>query len=135
MKLFIAVFLAASFSYANDDLPPLKDSMERLKVEFRTIAQGISAGEMTDDHVVATENLQMAAADGSLVYPNTAENDERKLLYSLWMREMVREGLKLEVEIEGLLEKATLPQDLTKVKEIFAKLNDLRKKGHDEFKE
>ena len=49
------------------------------------------------------------------------------------MAELNKYGLELEETIEVAMTQN--PQDLTDVTTVFGDMNDLRRKGHDEFKE
>ena len=128
--LITYVFLIAQSAAAHG---PFLDAMKEMGANFKTIAIGLQSGELTTVELDASEDLQMAIADASLYYPSTADTDPLKIEYSKWMAELNKLGLELEVSIEEAM--AMNPQDLSEVTKILGEMNDLRKKGHEKFKD
>lgn len=112
---------------------PLLDAMKDMGENFKTLAIGIQSGKMTSVELSSAEKLQMSIADASLNYPKTADTDSLKLKYAKWMAELLKYSLELEEAIEIAMTQN--PQDLSNVKTVFGDINDLRQKGHDEFKD
>lgn len=130
-KLLIILTLAfvqSSFAHG-----PFRDAMKEMGVNFQVVAVGLQNGAMTNVELEATEKLQMAIANASLHYPSTANTDSLKIKYYKWMAELNKYGLELEESIEVAMAKN--PQDLSDATAIFRDMNDIRRKGHDEFKE
>ncbi len=128
--LIILVLVSAQSVLAHG---PLLDAMKDMGTNFRIVAVGLQSGVMTTTELEASEKLQMAIANASLHYPSTASTDALKIKYSKWMAELNKYGLELEETIEVAMTQN--PQDLTDVTTVFGDMNDLRRKGHDEFKE
>lgn len=112
---------------------PLLDAMKEMGVNFKAIAIGIQSGKLTNTELDSSEKLQMAIVEASLHYPATANTDTLKIKYSKWMAELTKYSLELEESIETAMTQD--PQDLSDVTTIFGDMNDLRRKGHDEFKD
>ena len=130
-KLLIVILICtAQTSLAHG---PLLEAMKEMGVNFKTIAAGIQNGKLTEAELDSSEKLQMAIADASLHYPAIANTDALKIKYLKWMAELSKNSLELEESIEIAMTKD--PQDLTDVTFVFVEMNDLRKKGHDEFKD
>lgn len=131
-KTIILLSLVFGFSTANAQ-EELEASMKIIGQQFKIIATAIQSKKVTEAEVQAVELMQKEIAVSSLVYPQTAKTDTAKLKYITWMAELQQMALNLEELIEAEMVKEV--QDLSLVTSQFVDINELRKKGHDEFKE
>ncbi len=134
MKTGIAIlmlfFSMNAWAHTNN---ALAEEMKVIETQFKQIASSLQAGKITLADVEASESLQKSIATAAQLYPTTATDDTLKLQYSGWMTELIDLALDLEEALE--VEVAKADQDLTPSIEIFQLINELRKKGHDTFKE
>ncbi len=130
-KLFlfiVCVGLSVSVS-ANSDL---EASMKIIGEQFKAIGAGLQSHQISANELQAVELLQREVAASSLIYPDAATSEALKLQYSKWMAELMQLALVLEDDFE--LAMMADPQDLSASFATFVAINELRKKGHDQFK-
>ena len=125
----IAIF-AVGTANANEDLAAAMKSMGE---QFKTVALGLRAGKVTDVELKATEQMQRDISTSALIQPDTAKTTEEKLTYATWMAELMDASLRLEDSMETAMDAE--PQDLTEAIKIYTEMGELRKKGHNAFKE
>ncbi len=134
MKTIIAtlLFIASTTTWAHSN-NALAEEMKLVETHFKQIASSLQGGVITLADIEASESLQKSIATAAQLYPTTATDDSLKVQYSQWMAELMDLSLDLEASLEEEVEK--MDQNLTPSVEIFTLMNELRKKGHDAFKE
>ena len=110
----------------------LADVMKSVGEQFKVIAVGLQTKNITEVEMASIEQLQRDVAAAALIFPDTATDDKLKLKYSTYMAELVQATLKLEDTVE--LEAQESPMVLTESLKVFTEINEIRKKGHAEFK-
>ena len=134
MKLLIAFFtLFITFNLSAHSNNDLAEEMKIIESQFKQIATSLQSGQISTMDIEAAETLQKAIVTASLIYPKTADSDSLKLKYSEWMSELTDLALDIEQTMES--EVNNDPQDLSASIELFRLMNELRKKGHAEFKD
>lgn len=132
MKKIILSVLTLVFTqgaWADSALTPVMKSMGD---QFKVIAIGLQTKNFGEVEMAAVEQLQRDSAAAALIYPETATTETLKLQYSVQMAELVQASLKLEDTVE--IEAQVNPQVLAESFKVFSEINDIRKKGHAEFK-
>lgn len=124
----VAIF-AVNTSFAEDDLKAVMKSMGE---QFGVVAQGLRTGKITDVELAAAEKMQRDIAAASLIQPETAVTTDDKLTYATWMAELMEASLRLEDTMEAGMEET--PINLSAATAVFVEMNDIRKKGHTQFK-
>ena len=111
----------------------LAEEMKTIEEQFKVIAVGLQSGTLTQAELDACESLQKSVSVAAQHYPHTATSDSLKLTYMEWMNELMGLALELETEMEVQLQGDS--QNLTDSLRLFRLINEVRKKGHDQFKE
>lgn len=135
MKLLLSILILTSSvaSFAQDARPlRFKDYMKRVAGQFGQISQVLRNKEATEKELGHVKALQNHIADILLVYPEKAVSDLDKLEYSRLMSRLMKESLKLEVEIESLLTLAN--GDTTAFQVVFKNMEAIRNEGHTRFR-
>ncbi len=132
MKSFILSLIILCFSpmsFANDELASL---MEDVGLNFKVIAQGLQAGELTEVELEAAELLQRNLSEANLLIPDVATSDELVAQYNEIMGRAIDKSLELEDSIREIMTQEN--QDITPALMIFSEINEIRKEGHALFK-
>lgn len=132
MKLLTTLILLFSVQVSFAQEVSLKEVMESIGNQFKTIAIAVQKGEVKETDIDAMEDLQRLISQATQIYPNSAETVEQKLNYLELLNELMAKSL--EIEDEAKLALTTSPQNLNTVKKLFAEINQIRQKGHEIFK-
>ncbi len=127
--LSILVLMLSQNAFAETDLSVL---MKEVGENFKTIAVGLQSGQLSEETILATEELQRNLGRANLIFPNDATNDSLKLQYSEIMGRVLLKAMELEDVLRVEINQD--PQNLAMVLGVFSELNDIRKEGHAIFK-
>ncbi len=130
--LIILLFLLSTSITSAHENKALAEQMKEMGVHFKVIVDSFKKGVLTEQDLTATENLQLNISNASLLYPEKASTDTKKVLYHRLMAELGNNALHLEIQIKAALESEA--QNLSQVGIILKAMNEARKLAHDEFK-
>ena len=133
MKILIILLFGLSTSIASaHENKALAEQMKEMGDHFKVIIDSLKKGTLTESDLIATESLQLNISNASLLYPEKANTDKKKVLYHDWMAKLGNNALHLESQIEVVLDSEA--QDLAQVGIILKAMNKTRKLAHEEFK-
>lgn len=135
MKKLITLFLVfglQSVTLAQEIT--LKDHMKQIGLEFRTLGMGVSQGVISQEQMLAAENIEAIVLQASQLLPETATTEEKVTLYGQLMSELLDASVALQEEIGIVLNGEQNPQDLQAVIAVMQVMIEIRNQGHSEFK-
>ena len=130
--LFCAFITGFSFnSFANN--LTLDEEMSLMGKQFKKLAVAIKrTKKVSEVELEAINIMQSSIANSGLLFPETADSDDLRLLYSNLMWQLMAKSLEMEGLIKEQMNQAQ--QDMVRLDEVLTQMGQLRKKGHSEFK-
>jgi len=133
MKKILAMLLViGSLSASAQNLRPLKDRMEDMGTSFKTIGASLMIGSINAKVVTESDKLINLTRESAQITPDTilslprVEQARAKATYDKEMKELEAALIELNTAVKS--------NNLDAAKKALAKVNDIKKQGHKDFK-